>query len=62
MTISLLAFVVISHIQKDYESCEMKHELTQWKCFVSDTPSFYDHIWIFQHKMTLLHSNVSFVT
>ena len=35
----------------------MKHELTQWKCFVADTPSFYDHIWIFKHKMTLLHSN-----
>ena len=37
----------------------MKHELTQRKCFVPDTPSFYDHIWIFKHKMMLLHSNVS---
>ena len=24
---------------------EMKHEMTQWKCFVPDTPSFYDHTW-----------------
>ena len=23
----------------------MKHEMTQWKCFVPDTPSFCDHIW-----------------
>ena len=27
------------------ESCEMKHEMTQWKCFVPDTPSFCDYIW-----------------
>ena len=23
----------------------MKHEMTQWKCFVPDTPSFCNHIW-----------------
>ena len=23
----------------------MKHEMTQWKCFVPDTPSLYDPIW-----------------
>ena len=23
----------------------MKLEMTQWKCFVPDTPSFSDHIW-----------------
>ena len=23
----------------------MKHEMTPWKCFVPDTPSFCDHIW-----------------
>ena len=23
----------------------MKHEMTQCKCFVPDTPSFCDHIW-----------------
>ena len=56
-----IAFVVIWHIYKHYKSCEMRHELTQWKCFVPDTPSFYDHIWIFKHKMTLLHFNVSLV-
>ena len=55
MADTLLAFVVISH----YESCKMKHELTQWKCFVPNTPSFYDRIWIFKHKTTLLHPNVS---
>ena len=29
----------------------MNHELTQWKCFVPDTPSFYDHIRILKHNM-----------
>ena len=23
----------------------MKHEMTQWKCFVPDTLSLYNHIW-----------------
>ena len=45
LLLTLLAFVVISHIQKHYESCEMKREMTQWKCFVPDTPSFCDQIW-----------------
>ena len=41
---TLLAFVVISRLQK-HESREMKHELTQWKCFFPDTPPFCDHVW-----------------
>ena len=39
----------------------MKHEITQWKCFVPDTPSFCDHVWscvkLFsetEHKMALV--------
>ena len=43
-------------------NCEMRHELTQWKCFVPDTPSFYDHIWIFKHKMMLLHCVIGYAT
>ena len=29
------------------------HSGSQWKCLVLDTPSFYDHIWSFKHKMAL---------
>ena len=32
-------------MSEHYESCEMKHEMTQWKYFVPDTPSFCDHTW-----------------
>ena len=39
----------------------MKHKMTQWKCFVPDTPSFCDHIWShvelfseIEHKMALV--------
>ena len=60
-TITLLVFVVIWRKKKHYESCEMKHELTRWKWFVPDTPSFSDHIWIFKYRMMFLHSNVSSV-
>ena len=46
------------------KSCEMKHEMTQWKCFVPDKPSFWDHIWSlqgnFSHKMTLVHLKVPY--
>ena len=31
----------------------MKHELTQCKCFVPDTPSFYDHTWVFKQDDAL---------
>ena len=34
-----------TYILKHYESCEMMHEMTQWKCFVADTPSVCDHLW-----------------
>ena len=27
------------------KSCEMKHEITQWKCIVPDTLPICDHIW-----------------
>ena len=40
----------------------MKHEKTQWKCFVSTTPSFCDYIWSYvelfsetEHKMALIN-------
>ena len=39
----------------------MKHEMTQWKCFVPGTPSFCDHTWFYvelfsetEHKMALI--------
>ena len=40
------------------------HSGTQWKCLVPDTPSFYDHIWIFKHKMALcaLQCVIGYVT
>ena len=42
--VPLLAFVVISYKYKNYKSCEMKHEMNQWKYFVPVTPSFCDHM------------------
>ena len=48
---------------------EMKHEMTQWKCFVQTHLVFvtiYGLVWsssvTFKHKMMLVHSNVSLVT
>ena len=62
---TLLAFVVIWHIYKHYE---MKHEITQWKCFVQTHLLFvtiYGLVWsssvTFKHKMMLVHFNVSLV-
>ena len=59
-----------TYTQKHYESCEMKHERTQWKCFVPDTPSFCDHIWShvelvsetfhIESKMTLVYLKVPY--
>ena len=63
---SLLAFVVIWRILKHYE---MKHEMTQWKCFVQTHLLFVTIYGLmssssvtFKHKMTLAHSNVLLVT
>ena len=48
---------------------EMKHEMTQWKCFVHTHLLFvtiYGLVWnssvTFKHKMMLVHSNMALVT
>ena len=47
----------------------MKHEMTQWRCFVQTHLLFvaiHGLMWsfsvTFKHKMTLMHSNVPLVT
>ena len=47
----------------------MKHEMTKWKCFVQTHLLFvtiYGLVWsssvTFEHKMMLVHSNVSLAT
>ena len=50
-----------TYIQKHCEGSEMNDEMTQWKCFVPDTPSFSDHIWSYvdhfsksEHEMAMV--------
>ena len=47
---------------------EMKHEMTQWKCFVQAhvlVVTIHGLVWsssvTFKHEMTLVHSNMSLV-